>query len=223
MIEIVHCKNYEEMSIKAAGLIAKISVEQRHSTLALSGGTSVKRMLEILAANRIEWKNTDVFMADERWVERNGKESNFRQADELFFSKAQGIRAHPFDISAGVDAYSNEFFSSCKGTPDIAVLGVGEDCHIASLFPNHPALKSGEEGYIVAENSPKPPPKRVTLSPETISKAKNAILLFASQGKRGAFDNFVNPKISVSNCPAKIALKAKRAFVYTVFGDGNAK
>lgn len=221
---IIHCKNYHELSKKAAELILKgVSSAKKQFSIAIPGGNSVKGVLEELAAKKANWNHVNVFMADERIVPLNDNESNYKQANETFFSKANGIHAHAFIAHEGIDDYNKKFLAITKGKLDLLVLGVGEDGHIASLFPNSMELGEKGEGYVMVKNAPKPPKQRVSLSKNAIANAETIILLFASESRKTAFENFVKKGIDETSCPAKIVLNSKaRVFVYIVFGEGNA-
>ena len=222
MLKTVECTNSDEMSSATADLIAgEITSAKKQFSIAFPGGNSIKGIFENLAQRQMGWQGVNAFMADERLVPPTDAQSNFAQANELLFSKVQGIHPFPFDMEKGIDDYNKKFLIVTKGNFDMIVLGVGVDGHIASLFPHNPALKSAEDGYIPVHGAPKPPEQRITLSHEAITKAGIVILLFASESKRAAYEKFSDPEVKEADCPAKIALKARRTFVFTVFGEAN--
>ncbi len=224
MLKIIHCHDFASMSRQAADLIeGEIRASKKQFSLALPGGNSITGILKELSARPVGWQLVNAFMADERLVPPTDPESNYRQADELLFSKAQGIHAFPFWLDNGLAEYDRKFMAVTKGVLDLVVLGVGEDGHIASLFPDHPALNESKPGYIEVHNAPKQPSFRVSLSRKAIESALVVVLLFASEGKRQAFEKFMGKSIEAQECPAKIALKAKRVYVFTVFGGANAE
>ncbi len=220
MLKTMHSKNYGEMSAKAADHIAEhILSAKTQLSAAFSGGTSVQGLLKELASRKMNWSAVNVFVSDERlMVPLTGKDSNFRMLDEALLSKAEGVHKFAFDMGKGLHEYNQKFMAVTKGRLDLVALGVGEDGHIASLFPNSPELKNGDIGYIPVENAPKPPARRVSLSSEAIARAENIILIFASDSKKDAYKKFSDPSTAISDCPAKIALKAKHVFVHTAFG-----
>ncbi|MFW5747758.1 MAG: 6-phosphogluconolactonase, partial [bacterium] len=78
-----------------------------------------------------------------------------------------------------------------KNLPKISVvfLGVGEDGHVASLFPGHPVLHAeGKTVYLT--DSPKPPPTRLTMTLETLSRASAQVLILLGEGKVEAYRRF---------------------------------
>src|SRR3989344_238602 len=218
-MNVNHCKNYEEMSEKAAKIVfERASSAKKQFSIAISGGDSIKGLLRILGEKKPKWPHVNVFMVDERAVSVNSPESNFEQARELFFSKSPEIHAHALDLKKGAKEYSNRFMEITKGKVDLIVLGVGEDGHIASLFPNKPSLDYKEEGYLEISDSPKPPKKRFSLSVKTIQNAQSSIILFASESKKPAFKRFMDEEASYQDCPAKIIRGNKNVSVFTVFG-----
>ena len=97
----------------------------------------------------------------------------------------------------------------------VCLLGVGPDGHIASLFPNHPSVEYGHEGYFEVNNSPKEPARRISLSKETIIKSKTIILLIFGEEKEQAFNNFTNDELDINDCPAKIAKEGIDSYLFT--------
>lgn len=218
-MNVITCPTYEQLSSTAAALlvqeIKEIISAQGTAVIAFPGGRSVAGLLQKLSPTDLDWSKVEVFMIDERVVPRDDKESNFKQAQD-FFLKRVNAKAHPFQMEKEVEHYNQEF-QSAGAHFDIIVLGVGEEGHIAALFPGHPALKITGRKYITFSDSPKPPPERMSASPDIIKDADTVILLVSSVVKKKAYEQFSNPKITETECPAKIVLHAKKLYVLTDF------
>ncbi|MGA3284807.1 MAG: 6-phosphogluconolactonase [Verrucomicrobiota bacterium] len=143
--------------------------------------------------------NVHFFWADERCVPPDDTESNFRLANELLFvplkiseSQIHRIRGELPPEAAAVQAASElrRFASSnANGQPvlDLIFLGMGEDGHVASLFPGEIEATSSDKAiYRVVKNSPKPPSNRVTLGYAAIAAARQVWVLISGAGKEVA-------------------------------------
>lgn len=171
--------------------------------VALSGGRITKTFFsEIVAqsnASAISLTPVHFFWADERCLPPDNLESNFRMANEFLFQPL-GIaeeRIHrlkgELEPHLAVSQASADVFQviprNLSGLPvfDFIFLGMGEDGHIASLFPNAtPEIINAAEPYLAVSNSPKPPPQRLSLSYPVIAAAKEVWVLAAGSGKEQA-------------------------------------
>ncbi len=218
-MNLVTCRTYDELSIKAAKIlqdkITDIILKKGKAIVALPGGRSVAGILQKLSPLAVDWSKVEIFMIDERIVPIESKDSNYKQTSNLFLHKVNA-KAHPFFMERGIDYYNKEF-QRVGAHFDVIVLGVGEDGHIAALFPHHPALRVKGKKYVTFQDSPKLPKERITASPDSIKDTDVVILLFSSSGKKKAYDSFMDKKVSIAECPAKIALFAKELVVLTEF------
>jgi 6-phosphogluconolactonase len=162
--------------------------------LALPGGNSIRNILEELSNLKTDWSKIKILLTDEREVDPESSESNLKLINDLLISKINIPENNIIKPEIGFVPEKIDFI----------ILSAGEDGHIASLFPNHPSIKDEALGYIRVENSPKPPADRFSLSKNTISKSKNAALLFFGEEKYDAFQEFNNPLLSEIECPAKL-------------------
>ncbi|MCS6971223.1 MAG: 6-phosphogluconolactonase [Planctomycetota bacterium] len=91
------------------------------------------------------------------------------------------------DLHAAAEAYGGCLARLCpEGRIDVCLLGVGEDGHIASLFPEHPALDDWSVCTVV-DDAPKPPPRRLTLTLATIARARARLVLCLGAAKGWAY------------------------------------
>jgi 6-phosphogluconolactonase len=143
--------------------------------------------------------NVHFFWADERCVPPDDPESNFKLADELLFkplkipnARIHRIRGEESPAAAVKDAGSELrqiALPGENGQPvlDLVFLGMGEDGHVASLFPNAPVEVVDHPGpFLFVQDSPKPPPRRVSLSYATIAAARQVWVLISGAGKEEA-------------------------------------
>jgi 6-phosphogluconolactonase len=161
--------------------------------LAVAGG-SAAAVLEPLRATLTadRWQQLRVTWVDERRVPSESADSNRGEAYRrgwLGPSAPVGLevplwldRETPADAIRRVTQTLTE---ELEGGLDVLLLGMGEDGHVASLFPEHPALDA--DGVVtLVDDSPKPPAERITLTLGFLSTASHAILVATGAGKRDA-------------------------------------
>ena len=146
--------------------------------LAIPGGSVVQLLARGLAAP-VAAAHWHVFWTDERRVPLFDPQSNFRLAETELLPKLAGAQVHPLRGSAA--EYETELRPFLP--LDLVLLGVGEDGHVASLFPGNPATR--ETQHLVAEvhGAPKPPPDRVTLTFPVLNSARQTLVVAAGAGK----------------------------------------
>ena len=184
----------------ASRLIAKIVDAQAERGIAgvvLTGGRIAKRVLAALPSlpegKAIDWSRVDLWWGDERFLPAGDPERNETQAREALLDALplDPARVHPMPASDGPDGddaeaaaarYAAELRDG-DATFDVLMLGVGEDGHVASLFPGHPVLDETGSTTSAVHNSPKPPPTRITLTMPTIQSADEVWLIAAGPDK----------------------------------------
>ena len=204
-------------------------VQDEKIVVALPGGRSIRPFLVSLVARAEElaldfWNRLEFFMVDERFVPVTDEESNFnlirntlhQVVEELILRERQ---LHPFTFEEGneaaaCDAYSEEL-AALGGRFHICCLGAGEDGHVAGLFPGHASLQESEARYLMLEDSPKPPPRRLTSSAALIGRSDAIFGFFIGEGKQEAFERFKDEQVSFEDCPAKILHKVSKGYLFT--------
>lgn len=198
--------------------------------VALCGGRSVVGLLQALLRESASQppellRRLQFFMVDERIVPLTHPDSNFGGLAQQFFNALveQGTisetQLHPLRITADTSdeacrAYVREL-DTHGGVFTAVVLGMGEDGHVAGLFPHHPALAVTGRAFLPFFDSPKPPAARVTASRDLVTGASLGILLALGEGKRAAWDAFVSPSTTEAACPAKMVGSIKQCVVVT--------
>jgi 6-phosphogluconolactonase len=114
-------------------------------------------------------------------------------------------------VEEAAAAYAAELTRALGPDPtlDVVLLGVGPDAHVASLFPQHPAL-TDERLVVPVHGSPKPPPVRVSLSMRTITSATEVWLLAAGAEKADAVALAAAPDTTLLQAPASAARGRER-------------
>jgi len=177
----------------------KESVEKRgRFTVAISGGSLPKQLNGLIDKPGVRWDLWHVFYADERVVPLDHPDSNHRLCSESLFSKVP-IPPHNIhsidpslldDLEELADSYEQELireFSSKNAVKypvfDLILLGVGPDGHTASLFPGHALLVEDDRWVAYLDDSPKPPPKRITLTLPVINHAARVAFVASGASK----------------------------------------
>lgn len=166
--------------------------------LALSGGGTPVRAYELLTGELSDWDGIEVWFADERCVAPEDEQSNYLMARRTLLEPVRipAARVHRMQGELGPDDGAARYASTLRelvpaqtSLPalDLVVLGIGPDGHVASLFPGAPALDAGEQELCLGVHaSPKPPPRRITLSLPVLCAARRCLLLATGAEKRPA-------------------------------------
>lgn len=177
----------------AALLAGRTAGREERIDIAVSGGFISRSVLPALAphAPSIDWSKIRVWWVDERFVPAGHPDRNDAEAVEALFSMTPGVRLFPMpaDHGQGLEAADADFtrtwFAHMAGrTLDLALIGMGPDGHVASLFPGEPLLTDRPVARV--SDSPKPPPQRITLTMPTILSAERILLAAPGAAKAQA-------------------------------------
>lgn len=196
---------------RAAELIEAIaadSIKQRGVfPIALSGGSTPRSLYERLASSPIDWQFVEFYFGDERNVPPNGERSNFRMADETLFRplNIDPSRIHrwmtEFNDQAKVVENYRQALSKIERF-DVVLLGLGDDCHTASLFPNTAALNEDEK-LAVVNDVPQLGELRYTFTYPAINSARNVMFLVSGAAKAEAVAEVHQQEIDIRQRPAQ--------------------
>jgi len=208
------------------------AVAQRgRATVALSGGSTPKRMGQLLAASpyaeRIEWARLRVFWGDERWVPMGDPESNAGEAKRGFLDRVPlpKDQIHTFETQHGTPELAAEQYEqtvlevvpSGDGIPqfDLIFLGMGDDGHTASLFPGTSAVHE-QTRLVVANPVSKLNTIRLTFTSPLINAASLVVFLIGGAGKAEMLHKVLDGPVDVDLTPSQIVRPVRGSLVWIV-------
>ena len=212
--------NYEELCRAVTEQILKFVQsfsEQKRISFVLSGGSTPKGVYRLMASSEFRdqfpWEKIHLFWGDERWVPAHHPKSNYAMAAEALIShidipyeNIHPIKTEEHDVKTAAERYEahlKEYFSESglqKPEFDLMLLGLGQDGHTASLFPETKALKEKKHWVMpVEENSTEE--KRITLTLPVINQSKALILLVSGREKADVVAQALNSDLKTDALP----------------------
>ena len=185
--------------------LAEAQALRGSASLVLTGGRTgiaVLKQVRTTPPRRqdVEWSAVDFFWGDDRFVGKSHPDRNELQARRALLDHldVDPARVHPMEASDG--KYGADAGRSARayrqlvaehqveGEPlfDICLLGIGEDGHVASLFPGLDAVQERTLTALSVHGSPKPPPTRITLTLPALCGSREVWLLATGGGKADA-------------------------------------
>jgi len=151
-LEILNGNSHIDCSNKLLDLISSEINDSENYSLGLSGGSTPKFFYELFAEKYKEYSNIYLWTVDDRHVDINDEKSNQRMINSIFSNSNLNIIEYSYEEDPGYSAkdYTTKVFSKIDKL-NAAILGVGEDGHIASLFPGTTALNADEKGFVQNE------------------------------------------------------------------------
>ena len=169
----------------------------------ITGGTTAARVYAAL--DQLErWNLIDVWFSDERCAPPDDEASNFRMATGLFLSRTRA-RVHrmqgELEPNEGARRYHDEIAETIAGGTDLAVMGMGADCHVGALYPGSPALDVAN--YCAAVDRPDGL-KGLTLTPPAMLAARSIRLIATGAAKAEAVRRVVRGDEGPETCPVRL-------------------
>ncbi len=210
----------EALARAAAALLAEtVSSATGHAYIALSGGSTPKRMGQLLAEapyrETVAWRDIEFFWGDERFVPEESPESNSGEARRTFLDKVdvEPGRINPFpttvrDPDLAAEMYATQLktvFNETDVAPrfDLVFLGMGDDGHTLSLFPGTAAIHETER-FVVANYVPKLDTTRLTLTAPVVNAAQRVAFLVGGAGKAETLAKVLDGPVDVDTLPSQI-------------------
>lgn len=201
--------DFDTASKKAADFLANkiIAVlnEKKQCHVALPGGNSPVQCLRYLADMDLPWNKLHWYLGDERCYPQGHQERNDVMLQENFWSLINETNIHRIAAELGPEAAAEDYRNIISSIEqlDIAFLGVGEDGHTASLFPGNDALND-HRSVVPVYHSPKPPAERVSLSLDTLQKARSRMVLSGTASKSSILKRIKEGEPLPVNCIGNI-------------------
>ena len=210
----------EQLALAAAERFVEYAGENRDMTerfsVALAGGNTPRRVYELLATepfkNRVRWSQVHLFFGDERCVPRHHPDSNYAMAYKAMISKvaipADNVHRIVGEGNATENALAYEselrkFFAGLRWPRfDLVFLGMGEDGHTASLFPDSVALKETSRSVVPTRNE-NSGQERITLTLPVFNHARRIMVLVTGEKKAQRLKEVLRPQPGSEQLPVQ--------------------
>lgn len=188
------CRELAEWLVSYA---ADVTRERGRFSIALSGGSTPKRLYELLASDeyrdRVDWQTWHVFWGDERVVPFDDERNNARMAHEALLDhvpippkQIHVLRTDvaPESAAAEYETLLRDFFANSPVTFDLVLLGLGDDGHTLSLFPGSEVVEE-ETAWVRTVFLESQAMFRLTLTAPVVNRAVGVAFLVTGEGKAG--------------------------------------
>lgn len=213
---------------------ATLQLNARFS-LALSGGSTPRPLYERLAAepyaSGLDWAKIYIFWGDERCVPPEHTDSNYQMAYEALLSRVAIPKENIYRLRGEIDPtqaaadYEQDlrtFFADENELFDLALLGMGDDGHTASLFPGTAAVHEMEK-WVVAHHIEKLQAWRLTLTPGALNRSANIMFLTSGGSKADMLRQVLEGEYQPATYPSQVIKPANGEVVWLVDTAAAAK
>ena len=230
-------KTADEVLASLAEFFAKTAKEaiEKHDrfTVALSGGSSPKKLHELLVSDyrdKVEWSKVWFFFGDERDVPLTDSQSNYLMAKNTLFDPLGIDPAHVFPVHTDLGAeeaakqYTSnliDFFDGHNACFDLVILGLGDNSHTASLFP-HTSVLRDESASIQALYIDEVKMNRITFTAPLINNAHHIAFLVYGEGKAEAVKHILEDGQDIELYPAQLIVETSDGDLQWFLDEGAA-
>lgn len=216
----VHVGEGGGLAARLASLFARQAQSRVPCAVALTGGSVATTCYPEMSRTRCDWSRIAFFWGDERAVPPEHPDSNYGLARKLWLDPAgvpaasiHRMEAERPDMEAAARAYQEELVRVAGDPPRLALvlLGVGPDGHVCSLFPGHALLREEDRYVGVVLDSPKPPPRRLTLTLPVLRAAEMLAVVAMGEAKAAVMREALEDP--GSQLPVALALRGARSAV----------
>jgi 6-phosphogluconolactonase len=224
--------DYESLSFAAVDIIVEQSQKAVNNkgffNLVLSGGQTPRRTYGLLSqdavCNRIPWSKVNIFWSDERCVPQDDPRSNEHMAREAFIDHVPILpdHIHPIRCTQSPKKSAEEyelllrsFLTEDSASFDVVLLGMGEDGHTASLFPESETLDEMKR-WVLEVHSHHEDFSRVTLALPIINRAQLVVFLVTGEAKAHTLYKVLNNPLDSGQLPAQLVQPSNGQLIWLV-------
>jgi 6-phosphogluconolactonase len=201
---MVECHDFENREEASRALALQVAADLRHdlradkeTSLVVTGGTSPQQCYGILRTMELDWLRVTIVPSDERWVALDHADSNERMIrNELIQQQAE--QAKLISLYDADDSQARLVKKQLTGIAlpfSCVILGMGEDGHIASLFPTTPGIEQTlvSKEPCLMQDVPGLPVPRITLTLHTLLQTRKLYLIFFGEAKKAIIEKALQP------------------------------
>lgn len=214
-------KDADDLIIALANAICDVAEEaidtRGQFNFVLSGGSSPRKLYKLLASKmyrkKINWSKTYFFFGDERFVSENDARRNSQMAKEVLFDPLKIAKSQIFNVDTttspeeSAEKYAESITTHFRKKPvefDFILLGLGDNSHTASLFPNTSVLEE-TEATVKSVYVKEVEMYRITMTAPLINNAKHIAFLVFGEDKSEAVYRIIEDKSgSIQEYPARL-------------------
>lgn len=194
-----------------------------HCSVMLTGGRSAETLYKVWGKHAGFWsaRSVSYYFGDERCVSPEDANSNFGMVMRTLFMEGipEGCVLHRMEGEHANTTEAADRYAACLPPQiDILLLSVGEDGHVASIFP-HSSVLNERQKKIVSTVGPKPPYARLSITPLVIQNAKKIFVLSFGPAKRQILNRLTDAPNDYVTIPARLAMSGEW-FIEGIYDQG---
>lgn len=204
-----------DLAEQVAGRLRESIRERGKAVLVVSGGSTPVGFFQVLAGLEVAWARVTVVPSDERWVAADDDQRNSRMIRQ-YLLQGPAAEARLLELAEEEDqtpeqaaANASQRLDELHWPADVVVLGMGDDGHTASLFPDAPELPGAmapDSTAVVVTSPGSQSRRRLTLSARMLAGARMTVLLIRGSSKRDSLDRVIEEPLAIGPMPVRYFL-----------------